>query len=245
MTVRNRGMEFLVYAVLGIVPKEIYDKYQEPYEEKYAAKSYNHYCIFKCAQRAYLDLSRTLERKDKESDNKAFSENVSSMIANAIYDEGEKPYTKNKEKAFELYNYENLGKEVEKHLEEVGCSRSTEPKEDKWKKCFHYGHFQKWINMTYKYMDVIGMLDSDEEENLDIPLDSYIMKAMSADKGIEFPNNKREKGKYSEASSVKWSRLTQAEYEAIVSAYREENLSIEWEHDAWITMAEKEKKIIK
>lgn len=57
---------------------------------------------------------------------------------------------------------------------------------------FHFGHAQKWVNMTMKYLyviksifkvygkDILPWLTDDLEERLHIPVDSYIMEAAAA-----------------------------------------------------------------
>lgn len=247
MDISNRGQEFLVYAALGIVPERIFDKYKESYADNYQVQDYDHYRILLCAKRAYLDLNRTLVRQDKESDNSSFSNTISGQIADIIYMNRKKKIAERKVAAFKYYNNESLRMIVKGCLQETQNSRKEESGEDEVQRCFHYGQFQKWINMTFKYMDVIGMIKEDDEKILDIPLDSYIMRAMSQ-KGIEFPRNVGGKGNYTDAS-VKWSRLTKEEYDEIVKDYRKPDCDIskspiEWEHEEWIVMAEKEKKVI-
>lgn len=245
MSISNRGIEFLIYATLGIVPEEIYKAKESEYKDKYGVESYDHYRILKCAQRAYLDLNRTLNRRDNNQANTVFSDAISGEIAKIINGEYEKSLNVCKSKVFDLYEKPDneLWVKVKECLAET--PRKSESGEDEVQRCFHYGQFQKWVNMTFKYMNVIGLIKEKDEELLDIPLDSYIMKAMSQNEKIEFPKYTGGKGKYSDEKSVKWSRLTKDEYKDIVDAYKKRGLSIDWEHREWIIMAEKEKKVIK
>ena len=248
MEKNDRGFEFLVYATLGIAPKEVYDKNVESYKETYGTDDYDNYCILMCAQRAYRDLNRTLTMIDKKGDNSEFSKGISKKLAKVIYDNYKQngiSYTKSE--AFNLYNdNESIKSLVERYLDETTGSIEKEA----WKRKFHYGQYQKWVNMTFKYMTVIGIIDNADEKELDIPLDSYVMESMS-DKGVKFPtkSRKEEKDTYSEYNSVKWSRLTKTEYDSIVESYKSideiKDNPMEWEHNSWIIIAEKKKKIIK
>ena len=255
MEIKDRGVEFLVYAALGIVSESIFNDNKKDYIGYYKKNygidniAYDHYRILKCAQRAYLDLNRTLNMKNKDNDNSDFSKEVCKEIASNIYDNYSNDFDTLKTSIFGLYDDSKIIKRsVEVYLDETKNAVDEVP----YEKAFHFGHFQKWVNMTLKYMNVLGMIHSDNESQLDIPLDSYIMKAMSL-KGVVFPykkedKNGKKKGSYSEEKSVKWSRLNKDQYNDIVGQYKEKehikNNPLNWEHTAWIIMAEADKKII-
>lgn len=220
----QQSWEFLVYATLGIVPEEMFNA------GNYEEENYNYYRIFKCAKRAYLDLNRTLIMKNKDDKgNAAFSNEVCKLITNKII------HNKN---AYDLWGEEALNELIIDYLKE-----KTNREKCEWEKCFHYGQLQKWINMTFKYMNVIGLAEEYKNEELAIPLDSYIMKALSK-KDVVFPKvNGKSTGPYNDSSSVKWSQLNKKEYTDICDQYKRKELGLEWEHSAWIQQAEKEKGI--
>lgn len=224
MEVKQQAWEFFVYATLGIVPEGVFSS------GNYEDKSYDYYCIFKCAKRAYLDLNRTLTMKNKDDKGNAnFSNEVCKLITNIIIQN---------ENAYELWEKEDLNKLIIKYLK-----AKTNREEYDWEKCFHYGQLQKWINMTFKYMNIIGLAEKYKKEELEIPLDSYIMKALSK-KDVVFPKSNSDKeGPYKDSSSVKWSQLNKKEYTDICKQYKEQGLGLEWEHEAWIKQAEIEKGI--
>ncbi len=87
--------------------------------------------------------------------------------------------------------------------------------------------------MTIKYMWLLGILDFAEDDEFDVPLDSFIMKAGYEKHGIVFPRDEKAyneeyykqsvhvpdlfeswKG-YSQSLSMPWSKLEKDEYDKI------------------------------
>lgn len=132
---------------------------------------------------------------------------------------------------------------------------------------FHFGHAQKWVNMTMKYLYIIKnifsqygkkvflQLTDDLERQLHIPVDSYIMWAATRKKeqttpfglGIKLPSSKKigEKVELSSYSSAKaWSKWEQSDYETFRAqiAGKISESPLDWEGPAWIDVAEGRKK---
>lgn len=130
---------------------------------------------------------------------------------------------------------------------------------------FHFGHAQKWVNMTMKYLYIIKnifsqygkkvflQLTDDLERQLHIPVDSYIMWAATRKPeeapfglGIKLPSSKKtgEKVELSSYSSAKaWSKWEQSDYETFRAqiAGKISESPLDWEGPAWIKVAEERK----
>lgn len=107
---------------------------------------------------------------------------------------------------------------------------------------FTYGQAQKWVNMTLKYLWLFGKCPIAEEE-LDVPLDSYIIHAIV---------DKKSKNKYGLHMAIDglkadmpWSILNNMDlYNAIQQAVQREiektdfntdiKIKIQWENLAWL-----------
>lgn len=110
---------------------------------------------------------------------------------------------------------------------------------------FYYGQAQKWINMTMKYLCVIG-----EERYpwlnrlypfLHIPIDSVILGKIIGDFEIE---SVAVKGKRVLLKNLSWSRIDKDTYDAIQNVLREKigenEIPIVWEFKAWNNPKENE-----
>ena len=130
---------------------------------------------------------------------------------------------------------------------------------------FHFGHAQKWVNMTMKYLcvlksvcqaygkDILPWMTDDLEHQLHIPVDSYIMEAAAANetisvkrKTVDFayglsillPGNSKDDVPYSSAKP--WSKWEKSEYErfrAQLEGKILEKSPLDWEGPAWIEIA--------
>ena len=130
---------------------------------------------------------------------------------------------------------------------------------------FSYGNAQKWVNMTMKYLYVIGNVFLNSKANNDfitnyaekinefsdkihIPVDSYILQALWEDDDFDnhgLPNGKVDKkdGKYSSEKIRPWSQWNDREYLDFWKYLHSEKPSpIEWEGPAWIEIAQKRNK---
>lgn len=232
---QQAAQKFLLYAYFGIVDKDNGDT---------RAK--------KCAQRAYLDVNRTIEFNEslKESSGRnsyikrQFQEKVSELIVRGIHDKiiptnGDRD---NFDKEHHLLCWMIIYESVKLKYND------TQILAEKLK----YGQAQKWLNMTLKYMWLIGLLDDSFTKYLHVPVDRYIMEAAAGRnryKGkstdgidVSLPGKNGEKmERYSEGIVKSWSNWEESEYHCFQKVLREklDKISpIEWEGDAWIRVAE-------
>ena len=150
--------------------------------------------ITKCAQRAYLDLSRTLEFTEKYTDKMSVCEKrriqgdhnrFRDEICNVVTEQIQKHLLTSDKTNFDL-NHKNACKEIT-------CTARKSPvlnKNENGEK-FYHGQAQKWLNMTMKYMWLTGLW-KDEFAKLmpviHIPVDSFIIEAIWHEKFDEDSN---------------------------------------------------------
>ena len=181
--------------------------------------------IEKCFNRAYLDMNRTIkfkkEVKEVNSSKQKFKKELLKTVQD-FYDS-------------DLNNFEH----------EKYCKKICESAE-KYTEEFYYGQAQKILNMTLKYMLLIG----DEKINkikakLHVPVDSYIMEAAS-DYGISILNKSRKESKFN-SNSLPWSKWDYGIYDSFQKSIidkikgTEYHTRIDWELEAWIKIAKKRK----
>ncbi len=190
MEVKNKTLDFLLYSYFNILP----DDFEKPSPEEKIA--------LKCAQRAYLDLNRTLRFNDKlnndkirkdekekiKNDRKIFREEICKIIIkgileNLINTDCKKSFDKNhKELCENIRNEANEFKKDSCKDEYVLSSipyNKNEIERDKFR--FYDGHAQKWLNMTLKYMSILSLWDDKFDKInsfLHIPIDSYIIETV-------------------------------------------------------------------
>lgn len=194
--------------------------------------------LIKCAEKAYLDLCRTIKFNTDNKDTKKSAKlkicemlvHECDILENAVKDSDEK------QNAFD--------REHKRICEEI-INTYSEISE------FTYGQAQKWLNMMLKYV-LMTAEDSALKNYLHIPVDSYIMQAVGSDdtklkhclKLECVPKKDGTVGKYSESASKPWSKWNYEEYidfqNCIRKAISESDYSspIEWENAAWIEVAE-------
>lgn len=194
--------------------------------------------LSKCANKAYMDLCRTIKFKTDDSNVKAeYKTTICDMLVNNydVLTDAVKS-TDDKQTVFD--------KEHKRICEEI-CSKYSEISE------FTYGQAQKWLNMMLKYVLLIEG-DSTLKSYMHIPVDSYIMQAVGSDNPklkhclkLEcVPKKDGTVGKYNESTSKPWSKWDYEEYIAFQNCIRkaisESSYSspIEWENEAWIEVAE-------
>ena len=265
----QQALEFFVYANLNIVPIRIFKQFDyNSYigiKEK-EAWEYDEYRIYMCAKAAYKDLCRTLtyidKYKDKKDSKKEDLKKKESAINNICFE-----LTK---KIYKYYNNSSINNIEPEKLFSVFIAKDGIIKEnfellsylDKPKDgCdkFYFGQAQKWVNMTLKYLYLLGLIDSDK--NLHIPIDSYILEAIwdKRDLNIKIPRNKktdkedkeiyseekykehREKYCYSDEKVKSWSQWDKEDYVSLRKNFS--NYNMDWEHENWIRISEKRKGI--
>lgn len=234
----QQAQEFFVYTTLGIVPQEIfntgnYAKMISNYEcLNNTDVNYKVYCIFMCTKAAYNDLSRTLrykeEYKSNSKDKNALNKKeqilnrICAELTKKIYNNGS--ITSNPENLFDVL-VDKQGKYSDCVNDLFVCLKEDE--KDNLK--FHFGQVQKWINMTLKYLYLLGIVENDNK--LHIPIDNYIINAFKQN-DIFVPRKA-------------WSRFDNTDYYDQYKSYMDklDEPYIDWEHKTWIEQAEKEKGI--
>ena len=229
--------DFLWFAYLGITPDEAKEKRKS---------------IKACVNRAYLDMCRTLDTKDNNSE-ETFKNKYSETLVKVFKSYKKELMTKEelktiREKAYNIF-FDRKSFALKDDLKSYLNVKEFNDKNKRQGEVFYYGQAQKWINMTLKYMWLIGLIENEAVEELEVPLDRYIMEAASDDKyGITFPidnkNNKSWRKYY--FGTMPWSKLYKDEYDEIQKNIKDKvkecHLSvIEWECEVWIEQSKKER----
>ena len=229
--------DFFLFAYLGITPDEVNEKDRS---------------IKACVDRAYLDMCRTLSIQNKD-----FGEKYSKILAdNLSFNEKviktTQRLTEIRNMAYSVFfnNSSDLAKaELEEYLQPKTYSDRTKRQD----RIIYYGHAQKWINMALKYMWLIGLIEGEAVEELEAPIDTYVMKAAGKEFGVLFPvdnntvdNTQIYNWKEYRYDTMPWSKLYKYEYDEIQKRIKEkidgQPLSvIEWECNAWIKQAKIER----
>ena len=240
MNTNDELRNFLVFSYFG----EEYDAMQ---------KSKDELMIKMCVKRAYLDFCRTLTYK-KNQEIKKQKENFETAIYNLIKDHiihRLNSSIKNLQNNFsfnEYYDYDKWHENVCTSIAKTANNNYANIFDSD--KIFHYGQAQKWINMTMKYLVLLGYWNDTEShkliEVLHVPVDSYTIE--SAIKDLKVPtytdNTSSEDGSVN--TQKPWSQWNQADYENFQKAIKNNVTALnktpfEWEGPAWITTAKKQK----
>lgn len=94
-----------------------------------------------------------------------------------------------------------------------------------FKQTFTFGLAQKWVNMTIKYLWILGVLDDEYEELIEVPIDSFVISKMKS-LGIDV--------------STAWSEWDcPEEYLQVQNTLKEVlkdqvRTRISWENEAWV-----------
>lgn len=236
-----RTIDFLCFYLLGVTQADIDGSDKMP----------DHDLLFKCANRAYLDLNRTLKFQKVPEEDKGelqkqkskFREEISEIIVDRITNLlNEKPQD------YEAWHKETCNKVIKK---------AQEYEQDNWLqkngnegKGFYYGQAQKWVNMTIKYMWVTERWKDklDKLMNvLHVPVDSYIIEGVWNRDGWEdvlkgiLVNGKEKSGRFSSDKVVPWSKWDETQYKdfqvALRTKLKKERTPFEWEEETWIEIA--------
>lgn len=208
-----------------------------------------------CAHKAYLDLCRTIKykyssskiesykkSKQKESDVELFLTAKDSLINGVetkIID-AEKSYN-DEETSFDDW-HENLTKSVQDLCKE---KLSIFNKDSINSSGLTVGQIQKWINMSLKYLKTMGLMDDIPDKDMHIPLDDYILKAAEIT-GVIFESYEvKGLGIIKKEYNIKsWSELddydSYLEFQKIIKDTTN-GCQVDWERNAWIAAAKKEK----
>ncbi|MGN1195203.1 MAG: hypothetical protein ACI4SB_06945 [Acutalibacteraceae bacterium] len=245
----ENALNFLLYSYFGI------DGGVRQLEEEKNHKS----IVVLCAHRAYLDLARTVKFKytssqlesmssrnsteDKKAEAKEYKESKKQCIDSIceyICDCADKIPCRDVEFT-EWHN--NTCAEIIRKINQATYKTIISENNKIIEVDFTYGQAQKWLNMTLKYLWLLGLLPKDFDNNLlHVPIDSYIIEAAKANKeelpdGLGIDKNK------SETSWSAWNDSEYEEYQKAIKAAIDNDTKfgspIEWEGKAWIEIAKK------
>lgn len=198
--------------------------------------------VERCIKKAYGDLSRNVPYRYSVS-----------MLISMKKDEN---YSQEAE-TFEVTKREFYNAVFEIICEGIGSKKSAQSIMDDiekkanieycnlWKpdEQFSYGLCQKWVNMTFKYLWLFGKCNIDED-NLDIPIDRFIIRAAISDDtyGQDYVLGIKVEGLTQDTA---WSKLEKDLYEKIQMGIKKtikEKFSgmsmLQWENAAWLEQAQ-------
>ena len=272
----RQSQDFLWYSYFGITKTD--------------AENYKDKALEACIDRAYQDLPRTLSYKYSieylknnpdnysEEEFKALKDNFEALKENYKECISKKIFYSikdllNEDKSFAAWHETtsnlivSISKGEKENEQEYRYGESLFKKENNEVE-FYYGQAQKWLNMTLKYMLVMGLWGIEKyKDSLHVPIDNYIYKAAKKATnepiykndaenkdvvtGLNVKQIKRNISKDNKENNedVAWSRINQEEYNNYQNEIRKSinnsqyNSSIEWEFDAWIAQAKEEKRI--
>lgn len=228
--------DFLVYSYFGIVPEHIYGKNSF---KKLSGDDYNTYCTKRAIMVAYRDATNQ----------GAYNALFKKELADEKLDEKSEAARKEAAEFLlnELHGLNDVSDFEQWHARVCsGIKERYGEVNHNGKSFFTYGNAQKWVNMTMKYLWLLGLLNNTVDcEKLHIPIDSFIIDTMWSEHCVKLPlkcGKKRERN-YTKPSDhvIGWSQWDYKMYEDFRSGLPEK-YSLCWENDAWIEQAEKRKK---
>lgn len=241
---KENTIDFLLYSYFGVSLNDLSQKKECEIIEI-------------CAQKAYGDLCRTLEfansttnvkgkeKADIEVDHRKFCNAMCGRIREEIEKLLDDPAGKASPNGFDLW-HKGVCQVIVKQADQ---SNALADNPDGEGKIFYCGQAQKWLNMTLKYMWLLGLWEDQFEALLPVlhvPVDRYIIQAVwEEDEEIEVPmpvlistkdaendeesikeiiRKKRRAGrgdKRADEKVLSWSRWTEREYKPFQAALRE------------------------
>lgn len=234
-------LDFLTYSYFKIIPEEIYRDGGET--------DYSGYCIKKAIMKAYEDATNegaynTLFKKTIGAENldKLKDASVAARKASAQF------------LLSQIQKLSSFAGDYDKwHNNTCGgiCEKYSKVCLEKGPHFFTYGNAQKWVNMSMKYIWMLGLLPIEVPETaLHVPIDRYIIDTLwDANQDIGFPlkegRNVNRKRSYAKPSDyvIGWSQWEKTDYcETFRKSISGDEFTLEWENNAWIRAAEKRKK---
>lgn len=229
---KEQLFKFLTYSYFRIVPENLFPEIENE-------DSYRDHCIKKVIITAYKDATNqgaynTLFSKKLDNRETLLNESDTAQNNSSKYlFERIKELIKNPEQnKFEDW-HNNTCKQIVKNYKNVKRNEES---------FFTYGNAQKWVNMTMKYLWMLGLLpDGIDEDKLHIPLDSFIIDVLKENEKVTLPftgdnqkSSKKVRG---------WSQWTKKDYEDFrESISGTKKYTLKWENDVWIKQAENRKK---
>lgn len=129
---------------------------------------------------------------------------------------------------------------------------------------FTYGNAQKWVNMTLKYIYILGGLSRWHSgsfmdkaklilrysKEFHIPIDSYIIDVLWQESGVDLPIKEGFKRDYTKKYAIPsdyvkgWSNWDYTDYERLVESLKrdKEKYNLDWESYAWIARAKERRR---
>lgn len=240
----KNAIDFLLYSYFGFGQKEL------------SADNKNA-IIMKCAQKAYLDFNRTLRFK-KEHDNgsnaqlKKTEEVKEQTFCNSMCDIVQKQIDKllkADKSSFDLL-HQRACEEICSAAEGLDFLQENKNREEDNRKdkdaVFYAGQAQKWLNMTIKYMWLLGLWEDELgklKEVIHVPVDRFIVEAVWNNEEIRLPlRRKKRTGNYNDDNVISWSKWTYDEYKDFQTDLQKwcrnnGETPLEWESFAWIKIA--------
>lgn len=219
----NQRLNFFLWAYLRINPDDLLKL-----DDSIVVKR----IILKCADKAYQDLKRSIK----------YSKSVSEI--NELKTKERKKYCLLKREFYrevtEVIVSNIIKEEGLLSLKDI-CPRkiirTVYQVKNNMKYCllfkdekkFTVGIAQKWVNMTLKYLWLIGIFDDKYEKNLEVPIDKYILNEIKK-LNISIPKNPWSKWDDIE----EYSKLQDTLYETL---YLNGYTRISWENKQWIKAA--------
>lgn len=239
MEYENALRDFLMYSYFGIIPE---NTYEDSENSKSTIGGFHDYCTKSVIVKAYSDATNegaynTLFKKEipnidelKKSSDTAKKESAKLLFG----------------KLKELDNTTDFGQW------HCGICKAIVDKFSKVKvgeqEFFTYGNAQKWVNMTIKYLWLLRLLPNGiKEEDLHIPVDSFIIDALWKDENVKFPLKEKTKRNYQytqPSNYVKpWSQWNNEDYmqfrkSILIKSTQETTYNLAWENGEWIKKAD-------
>lgn len=140
--------------------------------------------LYKCANRAYLDLNRTLKFKKVPEENdrelqkqkSSFRKDISEIIVNRITN-----LLNGEPGDYDKWHEETCNIVIDKAKEYEQNNWLQKNGDENGAKGLYYGQAQKWVNMTIKYMWVTERWKDKLDKlmkDLHIPVDRYILQGV-------------------------------------------------------------------
>lgn len=249
----ENAINFLLFSYFEMVSDDIKEENQKG-------------VILICAKRAYRDLNRTLRFSTKSD---KIRENFRKDLCEKIKDEILKLLNE-LEETNELFNKKTFDERHDQICQSImktcqsfkneqndtillstkNSKKNTDINPNKQAQNFHYGQAQKWLNMTLKYMWLLGLWEKEFEKILPVlhvPVDSFIIEKVWNNSAIYLPCDDRKRNqKYSEEKVDSWSRWDCEAYKEFQNSLRNflgGKNPIEWECSTWLEIAKKPKKL--
>ena len=211
--------------------------------------------IQKCIERAYRDLNRTIDF--------TYSQSVLDKKSDQTISQGARDYFIKAKQDFksELIQYikqkvKELPEELKKRSfrewhneicnEIIKCNPDVEglPNVKVLKENLSYGQAQKWVNMTLKYMWLMGLIEEPViQKQLCVPVDNYILKALydeqyNVDPFVIVKDGDTYKVKQKNGNTAySWSQFPDACFyyglDDKIKAIIGEKMPLDWENEVW------------